>query len=113
MSDLSRVEKIAHCVTISREQAIEYGLVEPTSDEAARMAEDAERHRQLTDAHQAAVADWRSRWDRRSLHPITAVVVDLHAPAVGFCHYDNDPWPCDTVKAVAAAEGLPYPEYGA
>lgn len=99
-------------MAISREQAIDYGMVQATPEEIAA------RNERLARFHEEARA-LRAAWQPilRALYEDTRglakVVLDLHAPefpehtraTCKGCPPDNEygqpDWPCDTVRAVA------------
>jgi hypothetical protein len=101
---------------ISREMAVDLGIVEPTPQE-------------LTD-RSGSVADSRIRYAARialsaewflaildAAGPVGAAAVGLHTPGrygdcegCGFEDMAGLPWPCATVLAAAEAAGLPEPD---
>lgn len=120
MSDAERAARVlharqfSHLVPVSREIAIEAGLIEPTPQE--RQAADAERR-----AAERRAAERKAKLDaaRRRLtaltDPLARAILDLHAEndrgecdGDEFGGYDGLPpdWPCSTVEAVAARYGI-------
>lgn len=108
-------------ITVSREMALDYGMVEPTPEEAAERAasmaaflEQQERNRQQ---FLVAIAGLRGRGG------LTAALLDLHAPDLDadylvecpgcdFSGYEGEPpsWPCRTIELLADHHGIEIPE---
>lgn len=114
----------AYSFLVSREMALDFGLVEATPEEAAE--------------REASAAAFRARcadeWPvylhaLRALdgldaenYPVARRVLDLHAPVepgapsprCSECCRDGDhpaEWPCATVEAVAGTFGIPLPNH--
>jgi hypothetical protein len=110
------VRKHGTTVQVSRDMALDYGLVEPTPAEKAQRdawaAEYAQRKQAATEALPVFVAALDAVTD-----PVARVVLDLHKDDRGSCAgddysgYEGEPpgWPCRTVEAVAAALGITVP----
>lgn len=114
---MTEAQKISYPVQISRGQAIEYGLVEPTSDELAWIRE-----------YNAKWNAWQDRQDERhqlaaealrSAGELEQRLVDLHSPndygecgGCDFGGYEGEPptWPCRTVALLAEHRGLQLEE---
>jgi hypothetical protein len=104
-------------IQISRDYAIDYGLVEPT-DEERRVREQAheeflQRKAVATAAYPLFVAELDAVTD-----PVARAVLDLHKIAErGECHgcdadgyeWEYPWWPCRTTQAVAAVLGITVP----
>lgn len=98
---------------VSREDAIVHGLVEPTPQERAVMAERSEYWRRDRAAREVRRADW---FDQilTVAGPVGAAVLALHTPdeygdceGCGFTDMAGLAWPCKTVLAGAEAAGVP------
>ena len=106
---------------ISREMAIDYGMVEPTP------AESAERDEQLRRFREKQAAE-RKKWTGETIpalrmtDQLTRRILDLHAPDLeagwtpqcpgcDFGGYDGEPpeWPCRTIVALAEHHGIALP----
>lgn len=109
------VRKYGSVVQISRDEAIDHGLVEPTAEERAQRdawRADYERRKQAaTEAWPVFVAALEAVTD-----PVARAVLDLHKRDGGGCRGENgdgygepEEWPCLTVLAVAKALGIPVP----
>lgn len=117
---MTEVKRVHSLIPMSREVAIDYGLVEPTAEERleAEVSRAAYEHRKAErEVRMAAFrADLAVVGD-----PIARAVLDLHAEQDGVawtvCRgcdsdgYDAEPppWPCRTVDAVAEALGIEVP----
>jgi hypothetical protein len=110
--------KNAIAMTISREMALDYGLVEPTPEEAAERAEQAREWR-LREEQAWRIFDAMVPRLAALTEPATRAVLNLHAnndaeggPACDECYIGDDraPWPCDTVKAIAAVHEIEVPD---
>jgi hypothetical protein len=105
-------------IAIPRGMAVDFGLVEPTPQEAADMAATRAWARQWhADRHQRR-AEWFSAV-RDACYPDAVAMLDLHVPDddIGDCEactidpYDaRVPWPCATLLAAAEFVGIPEPE---
>jgi hypothetical protein len=106
-------------VPLSREQALDYGIVEPTEAEAERREREMAEYRARkadADAHRRV---WLSMVDDIAGPVGRAVLALHHRDDLGdcvACGHDcgglggHVPWPCPTVDAVADACGLQVPE---
>lgn len=108
--------KYGSVVQISRDEAIDRGMVKPTAEEKAKR--DAwrvnyERRKQAaTEAWPVFVAALAAVTD-----PVGRAVLDMHKADQQWCAgcegWDNSgespAWPCDTVETVAKALGIPIP----
>lgn len=111
-------ERGHNTIAIPRGMALDFGLVEPTPQEAADMA-----------ATRAWARPWRAdrimrnaEWFcavRDACYPDAVAMLDLHVPDddiddCATCTVDpydaRVPWPCATVLAAAQAVGIPEPE---
>lgn len=114
------VRKIGAVVPISRAIAIDYGIVEPTAEEAAERAEStrlAEFDRKAAwETYRAAKAALAEIPDELTRH-----LLDLHMPVGDYrvtcdgCDvdgYDSEQpeWPCRTVQTIAAHYDIELPE---
>lgn len=100
---------------LSREMAIDAGIVEPTPQERAAMDVDRERWKASRARAAAQQAEWFS-----TIHdaagPVGAAMLALHVPdkygdckGCGFEELAGLAWPCATVLAGAEAVGIPEP----
>lgn len=108
-------ERNAVVFSCSREAMLDYGLAEPTPEEAAR------RRRELADrrADEAARNVVRARWLAGLLDvagDVGRAVLRLHKrDHIGYCGGCGSPldrcelWPCATVETVAKASGIDVP----
>lgn len=114
---MSEVRKISYAIQISREQALEYGLVEPTSSELE----------QIREYNRKWIA-WQDRQDERHRLAASALrsagelerrLMDLHCvnergecAGCDFSGYDGEPpeWPCRTVALLAEYHRLQIEE---
>lgn len=123
MSNRKRpIKVISTVVPISRELALDYGLVQPTDAERAEALERSRLWRLRTlqawavyDLMRPALADLRD--------PVSRAVLDLHEPDENGVEYagrctechdggemgDRLEWPCATVRAVASVHGIETP----
>lgn len=106
-------EKNSIAITISREMALAYGMVEPTPEEAAEM----ERSRNTWQVRRdQARAEWVTIWPRLSaMTGLERTLLDLHCLTMaGECQECTGDqwvdWPCSTVVAVAAHHGITLPD---
>lgn len=103
------VRKVGYETTISREMALDFGLVEPTPEEAEYRAQEraewAERRRIGYEETKRYLAALDAITD-----PITRKVLDLHSrdhidqcAGCDFAGYESEPpaWPCQTVELIA------------
>lgn len=112
-----------HSVTlrVSREMALDAGLVQPTDAERVDRAARAARYREWKarrDAQESAMLETLRGKD----DPVTVAMLALHAPrqdsASADCAgceyqgYEAEPieWPCATVYRLAQVHGIPTPE---
>lgn len=107
-----------HTYQIPRAMAVDFGLVEPTPQEAADMATSRAWARQWHADRTRRRAEWFSAV-RDACYPDAVAMLDLHVPGdlLDDCEactvdpYDGRvPWPCTTMLAAAAAVGIPEPE---
>jgi hypothetical protein len=106
---------------ISRTMALDFGLVEPTPEEAAQRAAEVERHRAESAARWPA---WETALAALAAldNPIVRAVLDHHRPSDdkwlptcdGGCDYagfEGEPpeWPCSTVELIAETAGIDMP----
>lgn len=120
-ADFAKIKRSSYTLPISREPAIEHGLVEPTSEEAAKIERDhAESERRAVER--------KIRMDaaRAQLAAITEeparTILDLHREdqshgwsACAGCEYggyEGEPpdWPCTTVVTTAKHYGIGIPD---
>ena len=112
------VKKYGYALTISREVALESGVIPPTPEEVARWEE---QERQWAKRKPKAIAETETFV--AALSTITRqpsrAVLDLHSadPAnecrgCDFAGYEGEPppWPCRTVEAIAAHHGITTPD---
>jgi hypothetical protein len=110
------VAKVAYTVPVSRQYALDYGLVEPTPEEqrerdAWRAAYD-EKRAAATAAWPVFVTALAAVTD-----PVARAVLDLHAAGDGRCsgcdfdgyEAERPAWPCRTTCTVAAVAGVAVP----
>lgn len=117
---IPEVYKHSVAINLSREMALDFGLVEPTPEEAEKRAQEAREHR----------AKARASWEvydaaRPALEaltdPIARKVLDLHAadsiegPKCQGCDIDGyeaeqPEWPCATVELIADHYGIQLPD---
>lgn len=120
MSEPLQVVKWGHWVTYSREQAIEFGIIEPTPEEKAEREERLARYRA---EREAEIRTWRldvlpslaGVGDR-----VSRMVLDLHTARIDYSYAtcegcdaagaDMPDWPCQTVRLVAAHHGIALPD---
>jgi hypothetical protein len=110
------VRKYGTVVPVSRDTAIDLGMVKPTAKEQAKRdawAAEYERRKQAaTEAWPRFVAALNGPAD-----PVVHVVLDLHKADRGQCRgcefdgYEAEPpsWPCATTTTISAALGIPVP----
>lgn len=109
------VRKYGTVVPVSRDTAIDLGMVKPTAEEQAKRdgwAAEYERRKQAaTEAWPGFVAALDAATD-----PVARAVLDLHKREGSGCGGENgdgygepEDWPCLTVLAVAEALGIPVP----
>jgi hypothetical protein len=118
MTDLGKVRKYGYTVPISREMAIDAGLIEPTPEERAQ--EERERAEHLT-----AVEAARPQYERAlRLVEVLALSDDDKSLAARLLHQhathddicdrctgeDYVSWPCDVVQTIVAHYGAPFPD---
>lgn len=110
--------KWGHTLQVPRAMAVDFGLVEPTPQEAADMATSRAWARKWHADRIQRRAAWFSAV-RDALYPDAVAMLDLHVPdeLLDDCEtctvdpYDaRVPWPCATVLAAAQAVGVPEPE---
>lgn len=115
LTELPDLQRNSFQFSVSREQALDAGLVEPTvqevADRAAQLAEFRIRHARRVEVSAGwfmAILD--------AAGPVGAAAVGLHTPSrysdcegCGFEDLAGLPWPCATVLAAAEAAGLPEP----
>jgi hypothetical protein len=104
-------------LTISRELALDHGIVEPTPQEKAVMAANSEYWRTERAAREMRRAEWFSAV-RDAACPVAVAMLDLHVPdaygdckGCGFEELAGLAWPCATVLAGAEAVGIPEPAW--
>ena len=118
MSEMFRKNSIA--IRLSREEAVGYGLVEPTPEEAAERAERSRLHDIKRAAAWEVYDAARPALDALT-DPVARSVLDLHRsetvehPRCEGCDmngYDAERpyWPCRTVQAVAHHHGIELPD---
>jgi len=120
MTDFIKKNSIAF--RISREMAIDYGMVEPTPEEAAkRDAEMAVWRRKQRDDRAAFLVAIEAL---RGKGGATQVIFDLHSPNLtdrytvtcpgdDYSGYDGEPpeWPCPTIVALAEHHDIALPSH--
>lgn len=107
---------------VSREFALDHGLMEPTPEEAAERAERAARWQAEHDAEQAAAALVVLALDAIT-DPTSRAVLDLHQRDVyldrdyrcdgceaGGYEAESPAYPCATTKLIASLHGLAFPD---
>lgn len=109
------VIKHGQAIPISREMALDMGLIEPTPDERAEMDRKAAEWRQRAAGRAAVLAAARHRLAQIT-DPLARRILDLHTEdACGECD-GCDPgmyaessagWPCSTIDAIADHYGIP------
>lgn len=115
---LGHVRKHSTTVQVSRDFALDYGLVQPTPAERAEReawhVEWQQRKQAATEAAAVFIAALAAVTD-----PVARAVLDLHKPADrGHCHgcdadgyeWDYPEWPCRTTTTIAATLGIDVPE---
>ena len=116
------LEKNTIAFTISREMALDYGLVEPTPEEAEQRAAHLEQHQREHAEEQHAAALVVRALDAIA-DPTWRAVLDLHQRDVYLdrdyrcdgCDADgyeveSPAYPCRTTRLVASLYGLPFPD---
>lgn len=110
------VRKFGARQSISREQAVDYGLLEPTADELrlreARHLEYERRKQVAAEAAAVFTATLAAVSD-----PVARAVLDLHQADRFGCLGDDyggyegesPEWPCRTVSTICHALGIPVP----
>lgn len=114
---MTEVSKVSHVVPISREMAIDAGLVEPTIEERAELDRQAGEY-----VRRATVREVKLDAARHLLagltDPLARDVLDLHSEddhgeceGCDYSGYEGEPpsWPCRTVEAVASRFGVEIP----
>lgn len=111
------VQKYGHVVHLPREQAIAYGLVQPTEAERRQQDEERARYEQRRADATAAWSLFVAALDAVA-EPVARAVLALHARNDdGECEgcdmdgYDAERpyWPCRTIVTVAEALGIDVP----
>lgn len=110
------IRKFSSHITISRDQALDLGMVVATPEERAKReawaVEYEQRKQAATEAMPVFVAQLAAITD-----PVARAVLDLHKDDQGYCggcecygyEAESPPWPCGTTEAVAVALGIPVP----
>jgi len=111
-------QKVYAYVPISREMAIDAGIIEPTPEEKAERAELSAKWEARRAAATKAVRDWEAL-SLQVLDPLAKVILRLHRRNDrGDCDgcdvdgYDAEQprWPCVTYRTVMAHLGYPVPD---
>lgn len=117
--DLS-TNQIAYTFNVSREYALDMGMIEPTPEE---LAERNDRSRAFHAEQQARRVQALDALEQlRSKDSLTASILDLHSCDTGadwspecagcdFSGYEGEPpeWPCRTILALAEHHGIDMP----
>jgi hypothetical protein len=111
-----RVRKYGTTVPISRDTALDMGLVRPTPAEQQQREAWRVEYAQRKQAASAALPVFVAQLAAVT-NPVARVVLDLHKAEGGWCEgddfggYDGErpEWPCRTVEAVAVALGITVP----
>jgi hypothetical protein len=113
--------KTGFVVNISRDMAVDEGLVAPTAEEAAERNELSAKWRAKRADARRAYPNTKAALDALS-DPAVRAVLTLHAPdetgrsvVCSHCYYDTEmgdkqDWPCETVEAIASASDIALPE---
>lgn len=105
---------------VSREMALDFGLVEPTPEEAAERAARTARWEGWRARHRAQQATMVAALNETG-DAVTTAILALHSsngseyPECQGCDFsgaESEPpeWPCRTVLELARAHGIPEPE---
>lgn len=115
--DGTTVQKFSAVVPVTRDFAIDHGLLHPTEaerrDRERQHAKYAAQKAAATEAWPVFVAALAVVTD-----PVARVVLNIHGNRDGYCQgcefngYEAEPpaWPCATTTSVAAAVGIRVPE---
>ena len=121
MAEEIQVNKLGGYVQMSRETAMEYGIIPPDTEYLAQRAYWAERTRQSQEAAMALLVVALPALDSIT-EPLARDVLDLHQRDVlsgrwycGGCdaegyEVDVPSWPCRTTRLVAAHYGIELPK---
>ena len=113
------LKKNTIAMSVSREMALDYGLVEPTPEEKAEREESARKWRQKRAEARPGTVAYLAALDGITDRP-SRIVLDLHSRGAGhypectgcdYEGYESEPpsWPCRTVDAIADHYGIPTP----
>lgn len=108
-------------MNVSREMALDYGMVQPTPEEKAEREAAAERFRQSQVAKRSEFREAITElW---LVGGVTAAVLDLHKPDLEADYPDcpgcdvsgyegeQPDWPCRTVRLLAEVNGITLPDF--
>ena len=112
-------QKNAYAIRISREMALDAGIVEPTAEEKAEREESARKWREKRAEARPGTVAYLAALDGITDRP-SRIVLDLHSRGAGhypectgcdYEGYESEPpsWPCRTVEAIADHHGIPTP----
>jgi hypothetical protein len=118
MTDLGKVRKYGYTVPISRQMAIDTGIIEPTPEERTQAERDRAEHLAAVEAakpqHEAAIRTIRLLSASDDKWSLAARLLHQHANHGGVCDEhggeDYTTWPCDVVQTIAAHYGAPFPD---
>lgn len=117
-----QVHKHAAFIPISREVALEYGLVEPTEEERREQEERDARWDEEAHMRRIATTNWLNGLTRlKTINQLARALLDLHAWSQEYGRNtcaecvrsddDHEDWPCRTVRLITAHYGNPAPEW--
>ena len=112
-------QKNSYAISISREMALDAGIVEPTAEEKAEREQAARKWRQKRAEARPGTVAYLAALDGITDRP-SRIVLDLHSRGIGhypecagcdYEGYESEPpsWPCRTVEAIADHHGIPTP----
>jgi hypothetical protein len=114
--------KYGYTFSISREFAVDMGLLQPTPEERAEQQRQSAVYRERAARHVAAVHKFRDTLNLVG-EPHWRAILDLHTPSpydhpecqgcdVEGYEGEQPEWPCRTVRLVAEKCGIHVPKYG-
>jgi hypothetical protein len=118
MSDPINIVKYGQEIPISRQMAIDAGIIEPTPEERVRQERDRAEWRAKVEAdkpkYEAAVQALRVLAASDDTHSLAARLLHIHENHGGVCDAhggeDYTMWPCDVAQTIAQHYGTPFPD---
>jgi D-alanyl-D-alanine carboxypeptidase len=120
MSDLGNIRKTGYTIPISRQMAIDAGIIEPTAEERA---EEERAHAEYLAEVEAAKPQYEAALQTIQLltasddtHSLAARLLHQHENKGGVCKAcwvseETWPtWPCNVVQTIALHYGTPFPD---